>query len=131
MRLVIVDDSDVLRARLVEILSEIVGVEIIAETKNSDEAVKAVECLVPDVVILDIRIPGKNGMSVLETIKKRKNPPIVVMFTNYPYLQYRKKSMDLGADFFFYKAIEFEKLVILIKDLVKTKKFGLLNRTNK
>ena len=64
-------------------------------------------------------MPGKNGISILEDIKREKNPPLVAMFTNYPYLQYRKSCMDLGADYFFYKAIEFEKLVKLIKHFVR------------
>jgi DNA-binding NarL/FixJ family response regulator len=120
MRFLLADDSDVLRARLVEIISEIEGIEIVGQVSDPDEAIKAVESLNPDVVILDIRMPVGNGFSALERIKQRTNPPIVIMFTNFPYLQYRKRSMDLDADYFFYKAIEFEKLINLIKDLVKT-----------
>lgn len=127
MKLLIVDDSDILRGRLVEILSEIEGLEIVGEQKTSIKVVDVVESLKPDVVILDIRMPGENGISLLEAIKKGKSPPIVIMFTNYPYLQYRKKCMDLDADFFFYKAIEFEKLVKLINKLASTE--GLASRT--
>jgi len=127
MRLLIVDDSDILRTRLTEILSEIKGIEIAGEEESSHRAVEAVERLKPDLVILDIRMPGENGTRVIEAIKKRKNPPIVIMFTNYPYLQYRKRSMDLGADYFFYKAIEFENLVKLMKGIAKTE--NLTKRT--
>lgn len=124
MRLLIVDDSDILRTRLADILSEIRGIKIVGEEESSHRAAEAVERLKPDLVILDIRMPGENGMTVIETIKKRKNPPIVIMFTNYPYLQYRKRCMDLGADFFFYKAIEFQKLIKLIEDFMKIKDFA-------
>jgi len=124
MRFLIADDTDVLRARLVDIISEIKGTEIVGEARNLEEVMEAVEKLSPDVVILDIRMPGGNGFTALEQIKKRENPPIVIMFTNYPFLQYRKRSMVLGADYFFYKAIEFEKLVGLITDLIKAQKLS-------
>ena len=119
MRLLVADDSKVLRARLIDILSEIEGVEVVGQTEDSDSIVKAVATLKPDVVILDIRMKGRNGIQALEAIKHREKPPIVIMFTNYPYLQYRKRCLDAGADFFFYKAIEFEKLRDVIKQLYK------------
>lgn len=119
MRLFIADDSKILRERLVEILSEIEDVEIIGQEGDTAKVIEAIQELKPDLVILDIRMPGGNGIMVLEKLKKMENPPIVVMFTNYPYLQYRKRCFDSGADYFFYKATEFEKLVEVIKESAK------------
>lgn len=120
MRILIADDSEILRIRLIDILSEIEGVEVVGQAETVDEVLKAVENLKPDVLILDIQMSDDNGITALEIIKKRENPPIVIMFTNYPYLQYRKKCLDLGADFFFYKAVEFSKLINLINKLVES-----------
>ena len=118
MRVMIVDDSEILRSRLVEMLSEIKGIEVVAEAKDSKEAIEAIKTHHPDVVIMDIRMPGNDGIVVIEKIKKgKRNKPKIIVFTNYPYLQYRKRCMDAGADFFFYKALEFEKLIGLIKEL--------------
>lgn len=119
MRLFIADDSTILRERLVEILSEIEDVEIIGQEGDTAKVIETIQELKPDLVILDIRMPGGNGIMVLEKLKKMENPPIVVMFTNYPYLQYRKRCFDSGADYFFYKATEFEKLVEVIKKSAK------------
>ena len=119
MRLFIADDSEILRDRLVEPLSEIEGVEIVGQEKDADAAIESVKRLKPDLVILDIRMPGGNGIMVLERLKKMEEPPIVVMFTNYPYLQYRKRCFDSGADFFFYKSTEFEKLIDVIRESAK------------
>ena len=120
MRVIIADDSEILRSRLVEMLNEIKGIEVIAEAKDSREAVEAIRAHHPDVVIIDIRMPGNDGIVAIETIKKgKKNKPKIIVFTNYPYLQYRKRCMDAGADFFFYKALEFEKLIGLIKELAR------------
>jgi DNA-binding NarL/FixJ family response regulator len=117
MRLFIADDSEILRSRLCELLSDIEGITIVGQAKDCPSCIEAVQSLKPDVVILDIRIPGGDGILVLEAIKKGKNPPKVIMFTNYPYLQYRKRCLDVGADFFFYKAKEFEQLVEVVTKL--------------
>jgi DNA-binding NarL/FixJ family response regulator len=114
-----VDDSAVLRERLTTMLSELEGIEIIGQAKGPLEAQEAIPKLKPDVVILDIRMPGGNGIEVLKNIKNGRNPPLVIMFTNYPYPQYRKKCMDGGADFFFDKSTEFEKLAAVLKKLIK------------
>ena len=119
MRLFIADDSDILRERLVEILSEIEGADIVGEERDASRVLESVEMLEPDIVILDIQMPGGNGILILEAIKKKEKPPIVVMFTNYPYLQYRKRCMDAGADYFFFKSTEFEKLIEVIKKSVQ------------
>jgi DNA-binding NarL/FixJ family response regulator len=119
MRIFIADDSEILRERLVEALSEIEGVHIVGEAGETVEIIQAVEKLEPDLIILDIRMPGGNGIMVLEALKKMQRPPIIIMFTNYPYLQYRKRCLDAGADFFFYKVTEFEKLIDKVRELAK------------
>jgi DNA-binding NarL/FixJ family response regulator len=121
MRLFIADDSEILRERLVDVLSEIEGIEIIGQAGNAVETIEAAKKLEPDLVILDVQMPGGNGILALETLKKMENPPIVVMFTNYPYLQYRRRCLEAGADFFFYKVTEFEKLITAVKKLEKSR----------
>jgi DNA-binding NarL/FixJ family response regulator len=117
MRLFIADDSEILRVRLIDMLSEIEGIEIIGQAQESLDAIKSIQELNPHVVILDIRMPRINGIKVLEAIKKDDESPTVIIFTNYPYPQYRKRCMDLGADFFFDKSTEFEKLFDTVKYL--------------
>ena len=119
VKVFIVDDSAFLRERLITMLSELKGIEIIGQAKGPPEAQEAIPKLKPDVVILDIRMPGGNGIEVLKNIKKDKNPPLVIMFTNYPYPQYRKKYMDAGADFFFDKSTEFDKITEILKKLTQ------------
>jgi DNA-binding NarL/FixJ family response regulator len=119
VRVFIVDDSAILRERLITMVSELKGIEIIGQAKGSTEAVEAIPKLKPDVVILDIRMHGGNGIEVLKSIKKDKNPPLVIMLTNYPYPQYRKKCKDAGADFFLDKSTEFEKITGILNNLAK------------
>ena len=119
MRVFIADDSDILRSHLKEILSEFKEIEIVGQAGQAQEALESIRKLSPEVAILDIRFSDGSGIDVLEIIKKENFPTKVIIFTNFPYLQYRKKCFDAGADFFFYKAIEFEKLITTLEKLIR------------
>jgi DNA-binding NarL/FixJ family response regulator len=118
VKILIVDDSDIMRERLIAMISEIEGVKVIGQAQNADEAMELVEKLEPDVVILDIRMTGESGISVLQKIKTKKPAPIVIVFTNYPYPQYRQICLKLGADYFFDKSTEFNRIPETFKELV-------------
>lgn len=115
MKVFIVDDSAILRQRLVDILSELEEVEIVGQAEAPLEAINSIRKLNPDVVILDLRLSGGSGIDVLKNIKKDKPSPTVIVFTNYPYPQYRKMCMAAGADFFLDKSTEFDKLIEVFK----------------
>lgn len=108
-RVLIVDDSKVIRDRLVSMLSKIKEVEIVGEAINTHEALLLYQSTNPDFVILALGIPG-GGLNVLQEIKNKTPATKVAMLTNYPYCTYRKYCMELGADFFFSKSTEFEKV---------------------
>ena len=119
LRVFIADDSDVLRERLLALLSEVEGIEVVGQAKNGVEASNLIWALQPDVVILDICMNGGNGIDALKTIKKYDSAPIVMIFTNYPSHQYRKRCLEGGADFFFDKSTEFEELIEVFKDFMR------------
>ena len=115
MKVFIADDSEVVCERLTTMLSELPGIEIIGQ----GESIESIRRLHPDVVILDIRMPGGSGIDVLEDIKKINTALVVIVLTNYPYPQYRKKCMALGAEYFFDKATEFEKVTEVLETLIQ------------
>jgi len=119
MKVFVVDDSELVVERIRVLLSDIPGLEFIGQAANANDAVEAIERLKPDVVILDIRLIGENGMNVLERIKKEHAPPVVIMLTNYPYPQYRKKCRELGADYFLDKVTEIASFVKVLKVLAQ------------
>jgi len=106
----IVDDSKVMREKLMESVADIAGVQIAGQSGDPFEALDSIKESYPDVVILDIRLPGKSGIDVLKDIKENPAAPVVIMVTNYPYRQYRQACMTAGADYFFSKIDEFEKI---------------------
>ena len=117
MKVLIADDSELVRERLAVLISEVEGTELIGEVGNAHEALEAIQRLRPDVVILDIRMPGGNGFGVLEAIKKSSVPPMVVMLTAFPYPQYRKRCLEAGAQYFFDKTSEFDRVAQVLEEL--------------
>jgi DNA-binding NarL/FixJ family response regulator len=118
----IADDSALILERLYERLSEISNIRVIGHANTAYEAIEFIQQLKPDIIILDIRMPRGNGIDVLKRLKKYSGLPIVIMFTNYPYPQYKEKCFELGADYFLEKSSEFEKIVELIQKLADGEK---------
>lgn len=118
MRVFIVDDSAVMRERIAAIVSELSdAIELIGQAEDAPAAAEAIRRLKPDLVILDLRIPGGGGIHVLREIKADATAPIVVILTNYPYPQYRKQCQEAGADFFFDKSMDFDRVPDLLQQL--------------
>ena len=67
---------------------------------NGSEARAAVETFTPDVVILDLHMPGGSGLEVLRDLKREPHAPLVVMCTGRPDPGCRRQCLDAGADFF-------------------------------
>lgn len=124
MKILIVDDSELLRERLISLISELPKIEKIAQAQDAKEAMTSFKEFNPDVVVLDIRLSEGNGIDVLQKIKEQNAGLPVIMFTNYPYPQYRKKCIQAGADFFFDKSTEFPKVIDVLKEYTHTKDFA-------
>jgi len=121
MKVLIVDDSKIVCNGLQQMLINIAGIEIVWQAHNAQDAIQSISEAKPDVAILDIRMPGKSGIEVLKDIRDKKLPIRVIMLTNYPYPQYRKKCEELGADYFFDKVTEIEEISKVIEELAKNK----------
>ena len=117
----IVDDSDVMRERLAELISDIAGIKVTGQSGNPFDALNCIKTEHPDIVILDIRLPGKSGIDVLKDIKQESPAPTVIMITNYPYRQYRQGCMAAGADYFFSKLDEFEMIAQALRHISRDK----------
>lgn len=117
MRIFLVDDSILIRERMRRMLRAIKGIEIAGETGDAREAVTAILQQKPDVILLDIHLLGGSGIDVLSALKKDNQGPIVIVLTNYAYPQYRDKCLRAGADYFFVKSTEFDRVIPTLEQI--------------
>ncbi|MFN8456120.1 MAG: response regulator transcription factor [Anaerolineae bacterium] len=110
LKILIADDSLWLQERLWMMLFELPGTEVVGQTTTGIDTIQAVQKLQPDVVILDVRMPGGNGIQVLRTIKATACPPRVIVQTVFPTPQYQQRCLSAGADCFLDKMTALERI---------------------
>ncbi|UCD24339.1 MAG: response regulator transcription factor [Gemmatimonadota bacterium] len=118
VKLAVIDDSAVIRRRLLSMLTQVDGVELVGEATDAIEGLDLIRAKRPDVVILDVRMENRSGIGLLEDLKYDSNMPIVIVLTNYPYVAYRQRCLQLGARYFFDKTTEFVRVAEVIQELV-------------
>ncbi|MBN8784938.1 MAG: hypothetical protein ABS85_14355 [Sphingobacteriales bacterium SCN 48-20] len=113
-RLLLVDDSQVFLQRLHIMLAELEPVEEIHTANNYEQALSVLDNTGCTIALLDIDMPGRNGLQLLRAIKKRDEDVSVIMLSNQDNDIYRKESIKRGAAFFVDKTAEIERLPELI-----------------
>jgi DNA-binding NarL/FixJ family response regulator len=124
MKIVIADDSSLWRDRIKSILIDINEVFVVSEAENGADALQIIREKEPDLAILDIRMPGMNGIEVLKKTRELNIKVKICILTNYPYPQYRKRCLEAGADYFLSKTEEFEDIKIVITGLANSEGGG-------
>lgn len=121
IRVLVVDDSPVVRRRLCRLLAEERQVRVIAEADTAVGAVIQFEAHRPDAVLLDIHLPDFSGVELLRWFKRSSPDCTVVVLTNARIPDLREACTRDGADFFFYKASEFEAAIAALSGLATGK----------
>jgi DNA-binding NarL/FixJ family response regulator len=103
-KVLIVDDSDLLQIRIKDKILKVYEKMTIRYAGNCKEALELFPSFGPDTVILDISLPDGSGIDLLRKFKE-DNPMVkVIIFTNYPSSEFKKRCMDLKADHFIDKS---------------------------
>lgn len=97
-------------------LAGVAGIEVVGQARDALEARKLAEKTRPDVAILDLRMPYGSGADVLQELKRLMPRTRVIMLTNYPHADNRKKCLEGGADCFLDKSNEFERVLSVLKE---------------
>ena len=108
MRSIIVDDEESARSRLTRLLAAHPDVEVIAEARDGLEAVERIEKLAPDLVFLDIEMPGLGGLEVLQALPRTMSLPMVIFVTGYD--QYALAAFEANALAYLLKPVRPERL---------------------
>ena len=113
----LVEDSALIRARLVEMLGDVQGVAIVGEAETPASAIEGILRTRPDSVVLDIQLIGGSGLDVLRKIRPVAPDMVFIMLTNQSAPQYRKACMDAGANYFLDKSSEIQDIKQLLSSL--------------
>ena len=112
MKVYVVEDSAAVRERLVEMIRDLAGIELVGEADTFGSAVIGIRDTLPDVAILDIKL-GNNrgsGIDVLNEVRKALPGIRAIVMTNYATPQHAKASADAGAEYFLDKTADFERI---------------------
>ncbi len=117
-RTLLVEDNSIFRQSLRDTLgSEAPGMEII-EAEDGKEALRKVDDLHPNLVFMDIGLPGENGLKITKEIKAHHPETIVIILTSHDLPEYREEACRNGADYFVSKDIQaYKEIMEIIDDL--------------
>jgi DNA-binding NarL/FixJ family response regulator len=118
IRVVVVDDEALVRTGFTHILNAAADIQAVAAVSGA-QAVQAVRELSPDVVLLDVRMPDVDGLTVLAELGRLPDPPAVAMLTTFDTDEYIEAALRFGAAGFLLKDTDPEQLPYLIRTLAE------------
>ena len=114
IRIILADDHPLTRAGIAEFLRRESTFELVAEAEDGIQAWEQIQELKPDVALLDIRMPGMDGVAVAQKVKNEGLPTATIMLTSYDAQQYVMASLRAGARGFVLKTVSPRELTAAI-----------------
>jgi two-component system invasion response regulator UvrY len=102
-RVLLVDDCETFVDALRALLESIAGIEIVGVGRSGEQAVALAERLSPDLVIMDLSMPGIGGLQATRILKTLQPAPQVIIVTLHRGSEFRQAALEAGADFFISK----------------------------
>ena len=123
IKILIADDHGIIRKGIKQILSRTSNIEVTAEASTGQEALEKIWTSHFDLVILDISLPGRNGLEILKQIKSQKPKLPVLILSMYPEEQYAVRVLRAGASGYLTKESDKNELVEAIRRIAEGKKY--------
>ena len=120
MRILVVEDSPLIRRRLLDTLAQLGRFDVLRYAESAEEAMAEISRLHPEIVITDIRLREGSGIDVVRHLRAHayEPRPRIYVLTNYAYPEYRRKCSLIGADGFFDKSTEYDRLLTTLRSIV-------------
>lgn len=115
IRVALVDDQTLVRRGIRALLSLVGDIEIVAEASDGDEALPLIRDIVPDVVLLDVRMPHKSGLDVLRELQTWPAPPPAILLTTFDDDDVLLEGVKAGARGYLLKDVTLEVLTDAIR----------------
>lgn len=113
LRTLIADDEPLALSRLKRLLTEVPSVELVGEATNGSQLVSMAETMKPELIISDIKMPGKTGLGAVQEICVGENPPAIIFCTAYD--QFAVKAFEVSAIGYLVKPVDLTKLTDAIE----------------
>ena len=123
IRVFIADDHGIVRKGMKQILSRTPDIEVAGEASTGQEALEKIWANNFDVVILDISLPGRNGLEILKQIKSQQPKLPVLILSMYPEDQYAVRVLKAGAAGYLTKESDKSELIEAIRRIAQGKKY--------
>ena len=123
MKILICDDHSVVREGLRQILQSLEGLTLIAQANDGKEALTLLKKEVFDIVLLDISLPDRNGLEILQIIKDKWPATNVLMLSMYSQEMFAMRALSLGASGYLTKGSALEELIIAVKKVSLGQKY--------
>jgi DNA-binding NarL/FixJ family response regulator len=114
-RIMIVDDHEVVRLGLKDLLSHHTGFQVVAEARTAKEAIEKADIYLPDVILMDIRLPGASGIEACQAIKQVHPEIKIIMLTSYEEDEMLFAALRAGAETYLLKQIDGASLIQAIE----------------
>lgn len=122
-RILIVDNHTLMRAGLRALLSQDTDIDIVGEADNGRDAVRAIGVRAPDLVLMDLNMPGMNGLEAIVDIKRRYPQTRVLVLTIHKTDEYIHGALQAGADGYILKDATHDELRVAIRSLLNGKTY--------
>lgn len=123
IKVMITDDHSLMREGIKQLLEFDGSIEVIDEASDGEECINKLAKSVPDVLLLDINMPKKTGIEVLEEIKKKKMKVKVLILTVHNEVEYLLKAVDIGVDGYILKDSESAELKKAINAVMRDENY--------
>ncbi len=129
INVLIADDHTMVRQGLKQILELEEDIVVIAQASNGIEAVKLARELEPDVILMDINMPGANGLQAIKELKQEKNRAKIIVLTIHEDREYLFKTIQMGAEGYVLKDAESYVLIEAIRSVFRGQSYIQSNMT--
>jgi DNA-binding NarL/FixJ family response regulator len=120
----LVEDNASFRHTLFDILSTQFPSIAIEEAADGKEALQKIESTLPNLVFMDIKLPGENGLQLTQKIKAKYPKLIIIVLTSYDLPEYREAAYQYGANYFIVKGLSTnEEILALVRSILKDSGF--------
>lgn len=119
MRVMVVDDHQVVREGVISMLSAAGEIEVVGQAANAADAIQQAKELRPDVILLDIRLPGTSGWEACRTLTAELPETRVIMLTSFEEEDYLLKALRAGARGYLLKTASHEEIVESVRAVVR------------